>query len=310
MKPDCRNFRARLAEVLRGPLLANQEPALGGLSWHRHVIDCSACRELLDEEEALDELLRSLPKPHLPRALAERVLSRLDGPRRGLDLDRLLDLETTQPVPVNLARDVLARVHAEQSLDRLLDRVPAPSMPAGLDRRILARLELARRGEAVRPRTEPTSPLRAVAAERKQAAASFQFPLRIAAGFALASLAGWGAWRLTRNGFEPSPTPAPTIAEVTGPGNSTKQAQPTPGVLGLDPAAIAQPDEQLLASLEMFEAWDLLASADAVDASLVTLDSIDEYLLDFGTPSSSAENTPAAEIPAGDSDTKNTKKNG
>lgn len=310
MKPDCRNFRARLADLLRGPLLANQEPALGGLSWHRHVIDCAVCRELLDEEEALDELLRSLPKPHLPRALAERVLSRLDGARRGLDLDRLLDLPTNEPVPANLARGVLARVHAEQALDRLLDRVPTPSAPSGLDRRLLARLALARRGKATSPQAQPASAVRGIAAERKRASASFPLSLRIAAGFALTSLAGWGAWRLSRNWFEPSPSPAPVIAEGATPGNSTRQPTPAPVAPGLDPAAIAQPDEQLLASLEMFEAWDLLASADAVDASLVTLDSIDEYLLDFGTAAPSAENTPAAEIPAGDSDPKNTKKNG
>lgn len=310
MKPDCRNFRARLADVLRGPLLANQEPALGGLSWHRHVIDCAVCRELLDEEEALDELLRSLPQPHLPRALAERVLSRLDGARRGLELDRLLDLPTSEPVPANLARGVLARVHAEQALDRLLDRVSVPNAPAGLDRRVLAKLELARRGKAVSPKPQPAIPVRAVASNRRQAAAGFPLSLRIAAGFALASLAGWGAWSLRRDWFEPSPTHVPELAGATAGGNSTKQPLASPVAPGIDPSAIAQPDEQLLASLEMFEAWDLLASADAVDASLVTLDSIDEYLLDFGTPSSSAENTPAAEIPAGDSDPKNTKKNG
>ena len=73
MKPDCRQFRARLAEALRADPDA-QTPAIGELQWHGHVVHCEACQSLLAEEEALEELLRSLPQPHLPRALAVAFL--------------------------------------------------------------------------------------------------------------------------------------------------------------------------------------------------------------------------------------------
>ncbi len=321
MNSECRNFRARLADVLRGPL--GGTPVLGGstgLGWHAHVIHCEECRELLSEEEALDELLRSLPQPHLPRALAERVLSRLDAVRSGVELDRLLDLQKPEPAPANLARSVIARVHAEAQLDRLLERVPAAKAPVGLERRVLARLELTRRAKQTPVRNQ-----RAAAVRNLSSAPAVQPPwsrlsLRIAAGFALVSLAAWGAWSLRRAILEQPRSVTPEIVGDPAHVNSMPEVaitSPTQITPAIETLPATQPDDALLASLEMFEAWDLLSTGDGVDASLSTLDSLDEYLLDFESAPSTADGAtlPAApgsagSSPGADSDSKNMKKNG
>jgi hypothetical protein len=307
MTRDCIEFRARLVEALRrpsagrrvGPGLLGAPGTLGNgpdsLAWHGHVIHCAQCRDLLAEEEALDELLRSLPEPRLPRALAERVLSRLDGVRQGVDLDRLLELSRPEPAPARLAENVLARLHRERRLDRLLDRLPA-EVPKGLERRVLANLALARR--------KPTAQAAPTSARR--------LPLRLAAGIAIAALATWSFLALRRQWLEASRSPETPELAAGGPGPQT-----TPGQ---GQESTVQPDEQLLASLEMLEAWDLFAGAagstdtagsslpgtgagpgvtSAFDATLATLDSLDEYLLEFeaaGSNGAGAEGT----TPAGD----------
>jgi hypothetical protein len=325
MNPDCRNFRARLADALRGPRGAANQSGLGGansLSWHAHVIHCAVCRELLSEEEALDELLRSLPVPHLPRALAERVLSRLDATRRGVDLDRLLELEQAQPAPANLARSVLARVHAERELDRLLERVVAPQAPAGLERRVIARLELARRAQRTHARPERAAALRNFSSSASRRSPPSRLALRIAAGFVLASLAAWGAWSLRRALLEAPQLPSPQLVREPTPGMSAPEVAVTPLAAPLEttietPLA-TEPNEELLASLDIFEAWDLLSTTDGVDASLSTLDSLDEYLLDFETAPATASGAeganpaapPSSQSSSGGADSNNTKKNG
>jgi len=153
MKDSCLDFRARLASALS----AQPSPATTELAWHEHLLFCSDCRALLDAEEALDDLLRSLPRPSLPPALARRVLVRLQPVRDELELDRLLDgalaAESGGEVsaPPGLAGAVLkglsgAREQArreqreEAALDALLARVPPPQTPVGLAARMLASL--------------------------------------------------------------------------------------------------------------------------------------------------------------------------
>jgi len=283
MNSDCTRFRERLADALRGPRRAANEQPLGGLAWHAHVIHCGACRELLAEEEALEELLRSLPQPHLPRALAERVLSRLDGARTaaqaGGDLDRLLELTPAEPPPINLAGRVLARVHAEQELDRLLENLPRPGVPVGLEKRVLARLQLARRGPA------------RVASRAAAPVSRTSYALRIAAGFAVFSLAGWALWSAMSS--EVAPTNLPPIASGPQPAAPVMPDEPR-----VEPPGLSQPDEQLLASLEIIEAWDLLDGSEGLDAALATLDSFDEYLLEFEAAAAGNEATPVDEDPA------------
>ena len=127
----CQDFRELLGRALCEPA-AQLQP----LSWHEHLNVCPECRRLLEEEEALEYLLASLPEPRLPGALVERVLTRLRGEHVPADLDALLDLDHLDE-PEGLTRRVLS----ELELDRLLARVPELEPPAGLSARVLAALE-------------------------------------------------------------------------------------------------------------------------------------------------------------------------
>ena len=87
--PDrCRDFRELLERALCEPA-DQREP----LAWHEHLGVCAECRSLLEEEEALEHLLASLPAPALPEALTERVLARLRSEHTQRGLDDLLILD-------------------------------------------------------------------------------------------------------------------------------------------------------------------------------------------------------------------------
>jgi len=141
---DCHGFRRGLERALSGrPVPA----VLQELSWHEHLLGCGECRELLEREEALEELLATLPTPRLSPELARRVLERLREVRRGLgDLDELLALDAGSEAPGGLAHRVLIALEKERTptvderLDALLARDPAPQTPHGLSKRLLAGL--------------------------------------------------------------------------------------------------------------------------------------------------------------------------
>jgi hypothetical protein len=254
---DCRAFRERLTIALSG----SAEPeGLTELSWHEHLLGCADCRALLEAEEVLETLLASLPAPQLPPALTERVLARLAGAREDTALDALLELDRVEGVPEDLAGDVLSalRPHRraaaggapreEDALDRLLDRVPAPDVPVGLAERTLRRLERHRR----RPRP-------GVLAARRSL---------LAVAAALLISLGYGTWMVLawwRTG------------QVDGPREDVALVQPAPEVL---PEVLEEPSEELLASLELLESWDLLTSDD-LELALASLDEVDGALLEL-----------------------------
>jgi len=145
---NCREFRSRLTEAL---VQGSDSSELSALSWHEHLTGCGPCRELLAAEEALEDLLASLPIPKLPPELTERVLARLEAMRleavhdEELRLDTLLGLAGAIEPPNHLADKVLAAVSPElqrsdAGLDRLLDSVPDPRVPQGLAERVLSGL--------------------------------------------------------------------------------------------------------------------------------------------------------------------------
>lgn len=142
---DCAAFRAELERWLSA---TTERVDLAPPSWNQHLAMCTACRALLEAEEALEMLLDSLPEPRLPRDLARRVLRRLEAERPVDALDRLLELDETPAAPAGLAAAVLDGLRAERgadSLDQLLDALPTPRVPDSLSRRVLAGLEPARR---------------------------------------------------------------------------------------------------------------------------------------------------------------------
>jgi len=136
MTGECRSFRRELERVLA------RAHSLVELSWSEHLLGCAACRALLEEEEALETLLGSLPEPALPADLAERVLARL---RRGLaegdPLDSVLEAVGSPEVPRDLASDLLGSLR----LDRALELLPDPEVPPALAERTLLGLRRHRR---------------------------------------------------------------------------------------------------------------------------------------------------------------------
>ena len=277
MKAECRTFRSRLISSLRG------RADLTELSWHEHLLACRDCRDVLDAEEALEMLLESLPSPSLPTALAERVLARLEEVRpptaaeQGA-LDRLLDLSTIEPAPADLARRVgvgieRKRASADAELDRLLDGQPDPRVPRSLASDLLARLE------PHRERVAPSKPLRVHDSDSPPVRRPMRWlpPVAVAAA-ALVLVAFWRLW----SSDERQPTEPPGI--VRAPESSEREAprrvsdDPEPGPpapSGADPV-----DEELLASLDLLEDWELLTD-DELDLLLSSLDPWDEALLEM-----------------------------
>jgi hypothetical protein len=127
----CVVFRETLERSLRESTVLTVE-----FSWHEHLSVCVACRQLLEEEKALDSLLSTMPLPELPKALVARVLARLEEQRDSEALDQLLELNHPQE-PKGLSE----RIKQELSLDRLLERDRELDFPAGLSARVLAALE-------------------------------------------------------------------------------------------------------------------------------------------------------------------------
>ena len=254
----CNEFRARLAASLVG----RPAPPAPRVAWHEHLVACAACRALLEDEEALEAVLASLPEPALPPDLAERVLARLAG-ERVTTLDGLLDLNRVAATAdrerlAGLAARVLSGLEAarererlagaERRLDALLDRVPAPDVPDDLAERVLA---------AVRPRPR-------------------LFALR--GGLAWAALAAAAAvlalvaWRFTRtDGVAPLDAPPRNVA-----GGSLPAEPRAPEARG----GADDVDDELLASLDVLERWDLLTDEDLA-VLLASMDAVDEELLDL-----------------------------
>lgn len=310
MNYDCREFRARLADALRGRATP---PRLSELSWHEHLLSCDDCRAVLSAEEALDALLVSLPEPNLPAELTRRVLSRLEparpervGAASRQDLDALLELTTIDAPPRDLARHVLeglatsraeaqaaprrVAASADAQLDHLLERVPVPRAPAALSKRLLLRL----------------APKRALPQPRKVASLAASGSrwhqrtlVRLAAAVVIAGGAGWCLWQAL------SPKPArsdvdnfvdatkDTPPNNTAPDRSAQSVVPNATPDSLAPKTMRTADDELLARLDLLESWDLL-SDDDLDVLLSSLDPVDEVLLEYKSDAGGSSSDAAA----------------
>lgn len=260
MNTACQEFRGLLERRLMG---LPDPPRVSQLDWHEHVHGCLDCRALLHAEEALEELLASLPELRLPEDLAQRVLARLraTGDAR---LDQLLDYDAGEgpdapfAAPRGLAERVLANlapVRAGRDLDGLLDRAGDVSVPAGLSERVLAGLAAHRAPDRARL-TEGGVRFRLLRGRG----------LRLAAAALVATLALAAFWRLGAKG----------PGDGTGPGDDTHAiASPTD----------AAPDEELLAALDVLEQWEILADVRDPDlAAFNRFDAGDEALLKYFGP--------------------------
>lgn len=135
MTDPCADFRMRLERVLMDRLTQDEMRAL---EWHEHLLSCSACRDLLEAEQALEELLASLPEPRLSAEVTRRLLARLRARREAEEtaLDGLLSQYDVSP-PADLAQRVLAGLDPKRA-DRL--EADAQSAPAADEDRRLDRL--------------------------------------------------------------------------------------------------------------------------------------------------------------------------
>ncbi len=298
MNPLCTDFRARLARALVEHTSREAEGFEGAVAWHEHVLTCGACRELLESEEALEDLLASLPLPSLPPELARRVLQRLQPTRAELELDRLLDdalsANDAFAAPPRLASDMLSRLSGARELarlndklDALLERVPAPSTPPGLPQRVLQ--ALAPHRERVERVARNVAARSAAPAPRPAPRPFVSRPLLAAA--AVLALVGGAAWlwsRTARPVDSPSEVEGPfvrrsgtssdAVARVDPPNAPKVATRPedshdAPERRGdpIEPLGLTEPDAELLAQLELLESWDLLTD-ESLDFELVGID--------------------------------------
>lgn len=138
MRQACRNFRAQLEHALEGRAQPNQ---LAPLGWHEHLLACEPCRELFAREEALEELLASLPEPRLSAARRNALLACLRADvARDAALDHLLESDLEIYPPAGLAGRVIAGVEAAR-LDELLELDRELVVPTGMAARVLDGLQ-------------------------------------------------------------------------------------------------------------------------------------------------------------------------
>ncbi|MAB78400.1 MAG: hypothetical protein CMJ89_03500 [Planctomycetes bacterium] len=116
---NCDGFRTLISEALNDRGRLGQGLGRDGIAWHRHLVDCSACRSYLAAETRLDELLAMLPEPGLPPGLAESVQAALAPVRRQRQddavLEGLLDCVPKPDVPPDLSQRVLAGLQRERA---------------------------------------------------------------------------------------------------------------------------------------------------------------------------------------------------
>ena len=268
MNASCLEFRSALSRLLAGSPRGLELTVLG---WDTHLLSCSACRELLAKEEALEHILASLPEPKLPPGMVERVLARLGvrsderARRASADLDRLLELDAEVETPPDLARQVLAglSMQREGALDRLLEEAGEVELPVGLSARVLARCapELAHWHHPGKGR----------ALGRMRRERSFA---RAAAAALLALLGGYALWMAAAGSSHSSPSMAPELA-ATGRSEPDLADGEVPEELlsMLDTLRYVRlPDEEEDADVEVFKQLD--------DATLAMLEFESSELLE------------------------------
>ena len=257
MTQGCADFRRELEARLRG------SSQLTDLGWHEHVLWCASCRSLLEQEEALEGLLATLPEPQLPPAMVERVLARLRSARGG-ELDALLALDDDVSAPADLASNVRAALQVSRSdneLDALLERDEVQS-PDGFVQGTVDSLRLERLLERDTVDVPDDLAQRVIAGLRadRQAGRRPFVLLRGGAGWMRAAalvIASAGLWFVLRT--EEAPVVIEQVAQV--------DEEPVPG---------------LLDALDVLENWDALEAGAELELDAFNgFDAGDEALLEL-----------------------------
>ncbi len=140
MNPHCFEFRIRLTDALfqGGSDQASPSSSVGALGWHEHLLACEDCRQLLEGEQALDDLLGSLPMPRLHEDRRLELLQRLSLDLRLETLLEEADLAVNIPhgLVERVRRSVLQELH-DQRIDTQLAKLDRIVAPKGLSQRVL-----------------------------------------------------------------------------------------------------------------------------------------------------------------------------
>lgn len=326
----CREFRSRLADLIAGHAphaslgrLAWHEHLLG-CNACRDLLQSEEALEILlsslpephfppelarrllavlepaRADAALDSLLdRSLDAP-VPSHLARNTLDKLAAARRAANDEHQRSLVASQSSSLDApdAREV--------ALDRLLGSVPVPAVPAALAQRVLARLsvvrasthvalplrtaETARRASA--PSLSATSSKTHVSTASSRAATHGASPsyrrLVLAAAVLVAALGVgafvWSRFETAREG-ELDPKRGQMVDSTPIAPSSLLPLEPVAPMLSID-----EPPEDLLASLDLLESWELLVD-ESLEVELV-LEGYEVLLVD-SVNDSGADGTPA-----------------
>ena len=255
-------FRQQLEALLGGRPDPERLTVLG---WHEHLLSCGACREILEQEEALELLLASLPDPQLPPDLSRRLVRRLReaeseaSDARGGALESLLALDEVA-IPTGLAdrvREGVAEARRADRLDALLERALCVEVPEDLGQRVLAGLEEERSRDLLSP-TAPPSRARILPMNRG-------ILLKLAAAI-LVGASGVALWRGTL-GLGGESSEAPSDLLVQGQGDGLPQ--------------MASLDEEVIENLSELLYWESIESLGPMERDLLSqLDLTDEALLD------------------------------
>ncbi len=265
MKHSCQEFRQQLGAWLCAPSEgrhAAQHAADGqALAWNAHLLSCTPCRRLLDDERALNELLASVPTPSLNALQRERLLARLQHDVR---LEALLAL-ADPAAPQGLADRIWAHVQAEakvpanpleRQLDRQLAHIDAIEAPSGLAQRVWEHCQTEGEPQRVPLGSGPQSartrgPQNSAPKGRKLAPRHWW-----STGLAAAGLAAF-LW------FLPG-TDAPGDQEARVANHEERAADPS--------SSNGAPDPELLAMLDTLEIMDMVDELDSEEWEL-----LDEY---------------------------------
>lgn len=324
MNTACRSFRSLLERYLEqsgtGPELELKE-----LSWHEHLLGCCECRRLLEAEEALELLLADLPQPHLPPALARRLLLRLRASREQDSLDLLLELDTEQGLSssereqrAGLARNILDGLASQRAacasdaqarLDALLELDRELRPPAGLAQRTLGALaqprsERERQLDELLDRAEVSIPdglsARILKKLRSRPAPLVALPAGVSTvpnARGVAPRTRWGYWI---GALAAGLLLAATLWWALEAGSrAAHEAQPIAD--GPPVTSSPEPEEELLAVLDQLEAWELIEELDEELELIGSFSVADEVWLPYAAEAGAEdelERTPDSESDA------------
>lgn len=265
MREQCFEFRSRLSaaldahptDTIGGDGYQAQASEMQSLGWHEHLLHCGECRQLLEGEQILEELLGTLPEPQLSTSQRNNLVQRL---AENLRLERWLDLaDPFVAAPEGLSDRILKGMRkatadtgkVSSDLDHRLAELDAVETPVGLAGRIMRHCQV---------QTSDTGPVLTPQKSRATQGPGRGVPILrhwLTTGLVAASLAAF-LWYLPNKTKTDSPNDPDHMVET---GSDFESGE----------------DAEVLALLDSLEVLDLVDELDAEEWELV--DQYDSYAL-------------------------------